>query len=200
MKIIHPRIFFICIILAVAANVTKATVLRLDEIADSLTLRLERTTTAADSIAILTDLVDLRPKVMRDSLCRMIVHASLISGNQAAGLDALRNMANVHLRSDSLLAGDLELAKLFPESDDKAETITFIRMIRNLNNVRYCTPKQKEEMFRTLLREANVGPGNNVYDNIVMLHALSLFIGEISQGELLSKYLDQLGSLIDRSA
>lgn len=197
MKIIHPRIFFICIILAVVATVTKATVLRQDEIADSLTLRLERTTTAADSIAILTDLVDLRPKVMRDSLCRMIVHTSLISGNQAAGLDALRNMANVHLRSDSLLAGDLELAKLFPESDDKAETITFIRMIRNLNNVRYCTPKQKEEMFRTLLREANVGPGNNVYDNIVMLHALSLFIGEISQGELLSKYLDQLGSLIE---
>lgn len=197
MKIIHPRIFFICIILAIAANVTSATVLRQDEIADSLTLRLERTSTAADSIAILTDLVDLRPKVMRDSLCRMIVHTSLISGNQAAGLDALRNMANVHLRSDSLLAGDLELAKLFPESDDKAETITFIRMIRNLNNVRYCTPKQKEEMFRTLLREANVGPGNNVYDNIVMLHALSLFIGEISQGELLSKYLDQLGSLIE---
>ena len=61
MKIIHPRIFFICIILAVAANVTKATVLRQDEIADSLTLRLERTTTAADSIAILTDLGDLRP-------------------------------------------------------------------------------------------------------------------------------------------
>lgn len=197
MKRIIPCIFLACAALFVSANVIKADIFRQNEIADSLSLRLERTATAADSIAIITDLVDLRPKTMRDSLCRMIVRTSLASGNPAPGLDALRNMANVHLRSDSLLDEDLELAKLFPESDDREETITFIRMIRNLNNVRYCTPKEKEEMLRELLREANMGMSNNVYDNIVMLHALSLFIGETSQGDLLSKYLDQLGSLIE---
>lgn len=197
MKRIIPCIFLACAALLVSANVIKVDTFRQNEIADSLSLRLERTATAADSIAILTDLVDLRPKTMRDSLCRLIVRTSLASDNPAPGLDALRNMANVHLRSDSLLDEDLELARLFPESDDREETITFIRMIRNLNNVRYCTPKEKEEMLRELLREANMGMSNNVYDNIVMLHALSLFIGETSQGDLLSKYLDQLGSLIE---
>lgn len=196
MKRLIPRILLACTVF-VSATVTKADEFRQNEIADSLSRRLERTVTAADSIAILNDLVDLRPKAMRDSLCRLIVHTSLTSGNAAAGLDALRNMANLHLRSDSLLDGDLEMAKKFPASEDRDETLTFIRMIRNLNNVRYCTPKEKEEMFRELLREANIGPSSNVYDNIVTLHALSLFMGAVSQGELLSKYLDQLGSLIE---
>lgn len=196
MKRLIPRILLACTVF-VSATVTKADEFRQNEIADSLSRRLERTVTAADSIAILNDLVDLRPKAMRDSLCRLIVHTSLTSGNAATGLDALRNMANLHLRSDSLLDGDLEMAKKFPASEDRDETLTFIRMIRNLNNVRYCTPKEKEEMFRELLREANIGPSSNVYDNIVTLHALSLFMGAVSQGELLSKYLDQLGSLIE---
>lgn len=196
MKRLIPRILLACTVF-VSATVTKADEFRQNEIADSLSRRLERTVTAADSIAILNDLVDLRPKAMRDSLCRLIVHTSLTSGNAAAGLDALRNMANLHLRSDSLLDGDLEMAKKFPASEDRDETLTFIRMIRNLNNVRYCTPKEKEEMFRELLREANIGPSSNVYDNIVTLHALSMFMGAVSQGELLSKYLDQLGSLIE---
>lgn len=196
MKRLIPRILLACSVF-VSATVTKADEFRQNEIADSLSRRLERTVTAADSIAILNDLVDLRPKAMRDSLCRLIVHTSLTSGNAATGLDALRNMANLHLRSDSLLDGDLEMAKKFPASEDRDETLTFIRMIRNLNNVRYCTPKEKEEMFRELLREANIGPSSNVYDNIVTLHALSLFMGAVSQGELLSKYLDQLGSLIE---
>lgn len=196
MKRLIPRILLACTVF-VSATVTKADEFRQNEIADSLSQRLERTVTAADSIAILNDLVDLRPKAMRDSLCRLIVHTSLTSGNAATGLDALRNMANLHLRSDSLLDGDLEMAKKFPASEDRDETLTFIRMIRNLNNVRYCTPKEKEEMFRELLREANIGPSSNVYDNIVTLHALSLFMGAVSQGELLSKYLDQLGSLIE---
>ena len=196
MKRLIPRILLACTVF-VSATVTKADEFRQNEIADSLSRRLERTVTVTGSIAILNDLVDLRPKAMRDSLCRLIVHTSLTSGNAATGLDALRNMANLHLRSDSLLDGDLEMAKKFPASEDRDETLTFIRMIRNLNNVRYCTPKEKEEMFRELLREANIGPSSNVYDNIVTLHALSLFMGAVSQGELLSKYLDQLGSLIE---
>lgn len=74
-----------------------------DEIAGSLSDRLELATTAIDSLDLLTDIFDLRPKDKRDSIGRMILHTAACSGNDQIGLDIIRNLANLHIRNDSLL-------------------------------------------------------------------------------------------------
>lgn len=165
-------------------------------IADSLSARLEVAGNAADSIRLLTDIIDLRPKTMRDSIGKMILHTALVSGDDRAGLDIIRNLANLHIRSDSLLAVDLKNALRFSPGYDRDETVTFVRMMQNLNKVRYASPDEKNRRVRQLLREISLGESGDIYDNIVTLHAICLYIGETSQGELLSKYLDRLGALV----
>ena len=106
-------------------------------IADSLSARLEIAETSADSIRLLNDILDLRPKTMTDSIGRVILHTALVSGDDRTGLDIIRNLANMHIRSDSLLALDLKNAMRFRPGDDREETVTFVRMMQNLNKVRY---------------------------------------------------------------
>ncbi len=167
-------------------------------IADSLSARLEIAETSADSIRLLTDIIDLRPKAMTDSIGRVILHTALVSGDDRTGLDIIRNLANLHIRSDSLLALDLKNAMRFSLGDDREETVTFVRMMQNLNKVRYATPDEKSRRVRQLLREVSLGERGDIYDKIVTLHAICLYIGETSQGELLSKYLDRLGVLVSK--
>lgn len=166
-------------------------------LADSLQRVLAETRTAPDSLRILTDIYDLSGRGHRDDIGRKIVETAIRNGNPTIGLDAVRNLANTHSKSDSLLSLDMEMAMRFPDSDDRKETITFIAMMKNLYSVRYSTPEEREAQLRKLLREANAGNESDVYRSIVLLHAISLYIGESSQGELLSKYLDRLGHLID---
>lgn len=165
--------------------------------ADSLQRVLLNAKTANDSLALLTDIYDLSGRGHRDETGRKIVEIALRSGNTAVGLDAVRNLANNHFKNDSLLNLDMELASRFPDSDDRKETLTFIAMMKNLYSVRYSTPEERETQLRKLLREANAGNETDVYRSIVLLHAISLYIGESSQGDLLSKYLDRLGRLIE---
>lgn len=165
--------------------------------ADSLQRVLLNAKTANDSLALLIDIYDLSGRGHRDETGRKIVEIALRSGNTAVGLDGVRNLANNHFKNDSLLNLDMELASRFPDSDDRKETLTFIAMMKNLYSVRYSTPEERETQLRKLLREANAGNETDVYRSIVLLHAISLYIGESSQGNLLSKYLDRLGRLIE---
>lgn len=165
--------------------------------ADSLQRVLLNAKTANDSLALLIDIYDLSGRGHRDETGRKIVEIALRSGNTAVGLDGVRNLANNHFKNDSLLNIDMELASRFPDSDDRKETLTFIAMMKNLYSVRYSTPEERETQLRKLLREANAGNETDVYRSIVLLHAISLYIGESSQGNLLSKYLDRLGRLIE---
>ncbi len=167
-------------------------------IGDSLTVELGRVKTDTDSLRILSDLMDLRPKWMSDSIGKKIVHTAICSRQDSAGLDAIRNLANLHLRNDSLLQVDLDNVYKFGESVDRDETATFVRMMQNLNRVRFINPEEKETELRRLLRKASSGHSSNIYDEIVLLHAISLYIGETAQGDLLSKYMDKLHGMIEK--
>lgn len=168
--------------------------------ADSLSQRLKTAATAADSIRLLSNLYDVyRLPEHKDSAASELVRLAIRTADSTYGLDILRNRANLHLKNDTLLQADLANAMMFPESEDRAETITFIEMMRNLHRVRYAAPDEIESEIHKLLRKINATTDNSpIYDQIVDLHALCLFVGECSQGEMLSKYLDRLSEKIDQ--
>ncbi len=184
-------VLFACACISMSARTTGN-----DEIADSLSDRLELATTAIDSLDLLTDIFDLRPKDKRDSIGRMILHTAACSGNDQIGLDIIRNLANLHIRNDSMLLKDLTNAAMFDPSDDRVETETFIRMLRNIHNVRYSTTDEKDRNLRLLLKKVNMGADDDIYENIVTLHGICLYVAECSQGELLSKYMTHLGQMV----
>lgn len=167
-------------------------------IIDSLTNSLSTVTTSEDSITILTNLFDLHPRQKRDSLGIMIYRLALRTGDSATGLDAIRNLGNIHQKNDSLLDIDIQRALRFDPSDDRDETVTFLRIMRNVAKVNYASEEEKEREFHRIVRKLNSSQEYNLYEKIVLLHALCLYIGDGSQGELLSKYLDNLGAMIEQ--
>jgi len=167
-------------------------------LADSLTRELSHVTTPADSLGLLTDIFDLRPRKMRDSIGNIILNTAINAGNDDVALDALRNLANLHFRNDSLLQRDMRFIHQFKDSEDKSETRAFIQMMMNMQKVRYSTPQENERQLRDLLRKAHDSKHDNIYDDIVLLHGICLYISQYSHGELLVKYMTRLENLIDK--
>lgn len=170
------------------------------QVADSLGIRLQQATGAADSIRLLSNLYDVCPlPAQKDSVASELLRLAIRTGDSASGLDIIRNCANQHLKNDSLLLTDLAHANMFPDSDDRAETITFVEMMRNLHRVRYAAPDEVDSEIHKLLRKINsTADQEPIHEQIVDLHALCLFVGECAQGEMLSKYLGRLREKIDQ--
>lgn len=165
---------------------------------DSINKELAVVTSPTDSLVLLSNLFDLHPRQKRDSLGKMIYRLALATGNSHFGLDVVRNLGNNHQKSDSLLDIDIQHAMRFEPSDDRDETVTFLRMLRNTAKVNYSTEDEKEREFHRIVRMLNSSEEKDLYECIVLLHALCLYIGDGSQGELLSKYLDRLGGMIEQ--
>ncbi|MDE6439022.1 MAG: hypothetical protein K2L62_05145, partial [Muribaculaceae bacterium] len=170
------------------------------QVADSLGIRLQQATGAADSIRLLSNLyVGCPLPAQKDSVAGELLRLAIRTGDSASGLDIIRNCANQHLKNDSLLLTDLAHANMFPDSEDRAETITFVEMMRNLHRVRYAAPDEVDSEIHKLLRKINsTADQEPIHEQIVDLHALCLFVGECAQGEMLSKYLGRLREKIDQ--
>ena len=195
MKYTRSYIFVLIFVAFLHCNIKAESLL--SNVADSLSIELKHASNSADSLLILTDLFDVSDRSHRDSIGNIALQAAINSDNTEAALDLLRNLANVHLRSDSLLQRDLDLAMQFEPSDSRNETVAFIRMLRNMYQIRYATPLEQEKELRRLLREISTDDESDIYEQIVRLHALCLYIGASSQGELLSNYMTKLEELID---
>lgn len=201
--IIVMKSFFAKILLAAAliSFPTRGDAMNADErerVAERLSVELKSAGNANDSIAILNNLYDLYTGARRDSVGKMLLHSALVAGDDAVGLDMIRNMTKGHTKSDSLLEADVANAMKFPESADRDETLAFIGMMKNINRVRFSTDDEKEAYLRALLRDAYVGNQEDIYENIVSLHGICIYLRDYAPGELLSKYLGRLGELINQ--
>lgn len=168
----------------------KAEMARLEE-------SLNKATTPQDSIEILNDIFDLKPRATKDSVGKQIIELSLRSGDSKSGLDAVRNIGNLHIKSDSLIDVCIEKALEFPPSEDRDESVTFLRMLRNTAKVRFSTPAEKDRDFQQIMRQINSEKVKDKYEHIVLLHALCIYIADGTNGNLLSKYMDRLGELVE---
>lgn len=167
-------------------------------VSDSLNVVLAKANTSADSAMILSDMFDVVGRQQRDSVGAMAFEAAVRAGDSDMALDMLRNLANLHLRNDSLLQVDFDLAMRFDPSDARSVTVAFIKMLHNSYKVRYATPQEQDKQILKLLKELSVNPEGDIYDQIVRLHVLCMYIGSSSQGELLSGYIARLGDLVNQ--
>lgn len=165
-------------------------------IADSLRNALA-TCSPTDSAAILSDLFDLVPKSDRNDIALQGVKVALKHQQTKVGLDLLRNLANQHIKSDSLLVSDRLLALKFPPGDDRDETVCFIDIMRNFCQSTYSTPEQRAKLIDKLVSKTEMLPATDIYGHIIDLHAICLNLSDISDSQMLTNYLNELDSLAD---
>ena len=167
------------------------------EIARNLKTQLAEASTMRDSIYILENLSDLYDAGARVKILDNVYELySRVDDYKKMG-DILRKKANISLRNVPILVNVLEKAMEFPDSPEKNETVAFIRMMRTNYKLRHGSPVDKQSRLNEMLGKLTSNPPENLYDHIVLLHAICMYIGDSSRGELLSKYMDKLGHLID---
>ncbi|RXI24462.1 MAG: hypothetical protein C7K11_00595 [Candidatus Amulumruptor caecigallinarius] len=164
---------------------------------DSIRADLPMARTPAERIRMLTDIFDLSNDTsLKDSIGSVIYDLALQTGDSDAGLDILRHLGNLHVKEDSLLAVDISRAQKFRPTPNRDITVTFLRMLRNHNGLRYADETTRIHRLQQLLEISNANPPSDIYEKIVLLHALCLYIGNTSQGEMLIHYMDKLEELI----
>lgn len=163
-----------------------------------LKIELANATTAEDSIKILERISDLKDTPQRVEVLSDIYDIAVRTKNYKKACDALRKQANIGKRTDSVLVNLIEKTLSLPESDDRNETEAFIRMTRTSQKLRYGSALDKQVRLNELLERLTTNPPSNIYDNIVLLHAVCSYMSDSSQGELLSKYMDSLGTLVEK--
>ncbi|MDO4319207.1 MAG: HAMP domain-containing sensor histidine kinase [Bacteroidales bacterium] len=163
--------------------------------------RLAEATTPKDSILLLENIFDLSQSyrtTASDSLAELTYHVARRAGDDATALDMLRQRANYYSRYDSVLNSLRGLALELPESDDRSATVTFIDIMLNSYYARNLDEPERSQRLHDELERITVNPPEDIYDRITLLHSICVNISHSVKGELLIRYIEKLGELIDR--
>ena len=180
-------------------------------ISDSLYHCLKEATTPADSLVIMGNPFDVPPRDTGTEIGMEMFEVANRAGNSSAALSMLRNLANRYMRNDSMLVELYNLTLRYTDekttshapgtvkakSDELMETRTFIRLTRNMHQARYANEEKRDELLHDLLRTNTLTPPSNLYDQIVLVHAMCTLLVQMGSNELLASYIDSLGKLID---
>lgn len=169
------------------------------ELYSNLQSRLAKATTEDDSIKLMYDILDvsLDASSARDSIALKLIRFGDVHENESISYDAYRRLANFHSSDiqylDSLISSINERGL----SDDKKITLTFITMLRNSAVVRSISEKTKTEKVIELVHDFRTNPNPDTYERIARLHAICIFLADCHQDDLLVKYTDRLGGLVE---
>lgn len=177
-------------------------------ITDSLFRELAKANTAADSLPIMGNLYDLLPRNKGTELGLEMFEVANRAENISMALEVLRNLANRYIRQDSMLVQlynkTLRYSKLGNETlsaaqiDELRETRTLIKLTRNIGQANYSEPEERRELLMDLLKTTSINPPANLYDRIVLQHAVCMLLGQMGAGDILSHKMDELGELINK--
>lgn len=168
------------------------------QLVDSLNYELSRANNPEDSLRIMGNLFDVLPRVKSTEIGWEMIDVAKRGHDDKTALETIRNLANRSVRNDSILKILYNKAATYPDTDDRKETLTFVKMRKNTYHTQYASPAERDSAFREALEIASSNSPSDLYDQIVLLHYICRSIGTFSHGELLSSYLDQLGKLIDK--
>jgi len=163
---------------------------------DSLLHELFLAKTPQDSIPLLYHLYDLAGRTDKRNYNNLLFNAAKHSNNYKVQLDIIRNTCNIYTSSDSAMAICQTDAELLPESDDQKETITFIKVNRISRNARASSEADRQKMLQKLIGEYKQTSNADIYENVLRLYTLCIYLGSSTQGELYTEYLGKLEKLI----
>lgn len=154
----------------------------------------------------MSNLYDLLPRDVGTLLGLEMLDVADRAGNTSMALEMIRNVSNRYIRNDSMLIelfnrtlrytslGENE--ELEANRDELRETRTFIKLMRNLYQARYCDDEQRKQLLMDFMQTTTLNPPDNIYDRIVLQHAVCTLLAQMGSSDLLSTKLDELGKLI----
>ncbi|MDE6557319.1 MAG: hypothetical protein K2K55_10220, partial [Duncaniella sp.] len=168
-------------------------------VADSLRMRLTQKISPSDSLSVLVNLYDVLPRSQGNLLADSIINLAMRTREEMVAFDIIRNDVNRHMRSDSIIESRLKLTlEKFPLSEGREETETFIRMVRNMRRSIYADEFDRNIMLERLKQEFDNNPPTDLYERIVLLHAMVMMLSQDPNSSLMVQYMDTLGQLVNQ--
>lgn len=202
------RSFLIVLFMFFCCNIVEAVPGRLDKkvVSDSLYSELNKASTPSDSLSIMYDLFDLLPRDTGSLLGLKMLDVADRASNPSAALDILRNLSNRFIRSDSMLQVlyDRTLRYNNPDEetympvsqDDLKETQTFLSLMQNTCQARMNDTEERRESLLLLQKTMTLTPPEDIYERIVLQHAICTLLSHFGTSDLLTTKLDELGRMI----
>lgn len=168
-------------------------------LADSIRLCLASARTAADSIPILYDLLDLASFNEIQSRARQLYFTAKRAKNPTVQLDALRYWGNngAAQSNDTIVREAMRGLKDIPDSEDKAQTKIFLKACE-ASAYRFRNESERNALLSTYLREFNDnGEHLDPHTQASQLFTLVSFFSGGLNGQMLTQYLDKLERVIN---
>lgn len=171
---------------------------------DSVQRRLAKARTPVDSLRMMCDIFDLAPAPEKFSRGMEAYRMATRLRSNSARLGLLREVANVTDSNDSLLNIVLREVLRVPESDEQKATELFVRMFITNANAAAATENERQQHLTDIIKKHAELDNNqlvtddDLYDRIERINTICAYLAQMSQGELLTSYLDEFGRLIRR--
>ncbi len=129
---------------------------------DSLRTELHGAKTPTDSLPIMLNLYDVLPREKSNKIGDSLYYTAMRAHDYNSALDIIRNQANRYMRRDSMLRDLTEKALKCPESNDRKETVTFIRFMQNMRRAYYSDTEERKEALKERMEEIMLNPPSDL--------------------------------------
>ncbi len=170
------------------------------QISDSLRTELAKATTVTDSLQILNNLFDLARYDDRARVGEELFNISHKHFDLSTQLDIIRRLASVYASSalnSERIAQLTDLVASMPQSEDQRATLAFLRVQLVVSSDRNLSESERQKRVHELIKNRGLESLSDPYDRIELLFIICRYLQNDVNGELLSKYLDELGSHLD---
>ncbi|MDE6368611.1 MAG: hypothetical protein K2K94_05175, partial [Muribaculaceae bacterium] len=166
-------------------------------IADSLKSRLAVTTNPGDSIKLLYNIYDSSPYSQQGEVLEQLYELALRRGDNHTLNDVIKQGSNYYMTNDSMLHVLIDRAKKLPDSPEKRSTLIYLNVRAASNQARSMTAQQRDAKLREYLAQYTKSETYDTYKRIEYLFNLCTYLRMSTEGELLTKYFQELQALID---
>lgn len=153
-----------------------------------------------DSVAILYNIFDLSPRGDQRAVAQELFWAAKRAGDESSCLDILRLVSN-SLTDMSHYDEIMDAALKQPASKERDETILFLKMKRMAYEVRHSSEEDRKKAIVKLLSEEDkktddkdkdITGTSPVHAKLLRTYTLVQYLRNVSSGEMLRQYLDEL--------
>lgn len=166
---------------------------------DSLNVVLSHSVNKPDSIRVMCDLFDLaqsRSYMRADSIAREIIGLARATGNTDVMVEMMRNRLNFNLSCPDTLDIIYNRACRLPASVSVSELKALLSMAYNSYYARYSDNENRKSRLKEYF-DGMASDSLDVFERIVVLHAICANVSQLSRGDLLVDYERRLGKLIE---
>lgn len=167
-----------------------------EEKAAELRKNLSSVKTTSDSIKILYDIFDLLPRQERVPVGKEIYDLATRSNNSDVRLDILR-LISVIYEDEAILKKIQDEISRIPASQEKDETLLFIKMRRLTSKSRSLSEEERQKEIVNILHHYEDSVHKDKLRNILDLYALVVFMRNDASGDMQQQYMGKLIEMVN---